>query len=69
MLPLGGANWNGVPSEPISVSFVGLNDNSPENAIAVTISGDARKFIVLVFPSLRLLKFLQNNDEKKVTSE
>ena len=65
MLPSGGANRNGLPSEPMSESFIGLNDNSPENAMAVTISGDARKFIVLLFPSLRLLKFLQTQMRKQ----
>lgn len=59
MLPFGGVNWNGLPSEPISESIIGLNDNFPENAMAVTSSGEARKFIVLLFPSLRLLKFLR----------
>jgi polyferredoxin len=34
-----------------------LNDSFPENAMAVTIVGEARKFMVRRFPSLRDLKF------------
>ena len=40
------------------LSVIGLNDSLPENAIAVTMVGDARKFIVSPFPSFRDLKFL-----------
>lgn len=39
-------------------SVIGLKDSLPENAIAVTIVGEARKFIVLLLPSLRDLKLL-----------
>ena len=38
-------------------SSIGLKDSFPENAIAVTTVGDARKFIVSLFPSFRDLKF------------
>lgn len=34
----------------------GLKLRDPENAIAVTSSGEARKFIVFRLPSLRALK-------------
>lgn len=37
-------------------SVMGLNESFPENAIAVTIVGEARKFIVSRLPSLRDLK-------------
>jgi hypothetical protein len=39
------------------LSVMGLNDNLPENAIAVTVVGEARKFIVFKLPSFRALKF------------
>lgn len=58
MVPAGASNLKGFPSAPINESRIGLNDSSPAKDIAVTISGEARKFIVLLFPSLRLLKFL-----------
>ena len=41
-----------------SESVMGLNDNFPEKAMAVTIVGEARKFIVSLFPSFLDLKFL-----------
>lgn len=56
ILPLGGSNLNDLPSTPISESVIGLNERFPEKAMAVTISGDARKFIVLLLASLRPLK-------------
>lgn len=49
---------NCCPLGVVIVSVIGLNDSLPLNAIAVTIEGDARKFMVLAFPSLRDLKFL-----------
>ena len=42
-------------------SRIGLNDSFPENAMAVTMVGDARKFMVFLFPSLRDRKFLVNH--------
>lgn len=59
--PFGGENLNGFPSGPIRVSTMGLKERSPAKVIAVTISGDARKFIVLLFPSFRPLKLLGEN--------
>lgn len=47
----------GLPSESRRESFVGSKESFPENAIAVTISGEARKFMVSRLPSLRALKF------------
>ena len=41
------------------VSVTGLNDNLPLKAMAVTIGGEARKFMVFLFPSFRDLKFLR----------
>lgn len=46
--PAGGSNLKGFPLVSISESVMGLNDNCPAKAIAVTISGDERKFIVLL---------------------
>lgn len=56
--PAGGANLNCLPEGRIKASVIGLNDSFPENAIAVTMVGEARKFMVNLFPSLRDLKFL-----------
>ena len=39
-------------------SDMGLKLSLPENAIAVTMVGDARKFIVCRLPSFLALKFL-----------
>jgi hypothetical protein len=50
--PEGALNLKG----PLGVSIesvMGLKLRSPEKAMAVTISGEARKFIVLRLPSLR----------------
>jgi hypothetical protein len=58
--PVSGANLNGLPEGRARVSVIGLKDSEPENAIAVTIVGDARKFIVSRLPSLRDLKFLHH---------
>lgn len=46
------------PEGRIIESVIGLNDSFPENNMAVTIVGDARKFIVERFPSFLALKFL-----------
>lgn len=45
-------------------SVAGLNDNLPEKAIAVTTVGDAKKFIVWLFPSFRDLKLLRISENK-----
>lgn len=58
--PLGGENLNCSPDGRGIESVTGLKDSLPENAIAVTIVGEARKFIVVGFPSFRDLKFLLN---------
>ena len=42
-------------------SVIGLKESFPEKAIAVTIVGDARKFIVSLLPSLRDLKLRLND--------
>ena len=44
--PTGGENLNEPPDGRGIESVTGLNDNFPEKAIAVTMVGDARKFIV-----------------------
>jgi hypothetical protein len=49
-------------------SVSGLNDSFPENNMAVTIVGDARKFIVERFPSFLALKFLLKLVSIAVTS-
>jgi hypothetical protein len=56
--PDGGENLKDSPVGSISVSVTGLNESFPENAIAVTIVGEAKKFIVSRLPSLRALKLL-----------
>jgi hypothetical protein len=56
--PFGGENLKTLPSGVMSSSFVGLNESFPLNAIAVTIVGEERKFMVSLLPSLRALKFL-----------
>mmetsp|Transcript_31568 Transcript_31568/g.79175 ORF Transcript_31568/g.79175 Transcript_31568/m.79175 type:complete len:236 (+) Transcript_31568:298-1005(+) len=53
-IPSGGANWKG--TSPGSLSVTGLKDSDPANAMAVTISGDARNECVAGFPSLRPAK-------------
>lgn len=58
--PVGGSNLKGLPFESISSSTIGLKLSLPENAMAVTTSGDARKFIVCRFASLRPLKLRLN---------
>ena len=44
------------PEGSVIESVKGLKESLPENAMAVTIVGDARKFIVLLFPSFLDLK-------------
>ena len=56
--PDGGENLKVLPFSRGRLSVMGLNESLPENARAVTICGDARKFIVRWLPSLRALKFL-----------
>jgi hypothetical protein len=56
--PEGGLNLNDSPEGSFSESVTGLKESFPENAMAVTIVGEARKFIVRPLPSLRDLKFL-----------
>lgn len=43
------------------VSVIGLKESLPENDMAVTTVGEARKFIVSRLPSLRDLKFLKSS--------
>lgn len=54
--PVGGENLKDSPEGSGNESVIGLNDKLPEKAMAVTTVGDARKFIVYRFPSLRDLK-------------
>jgi hypothetical protein len=56
-LPEGCSNVNGLPSEPIRLSFKGLNDKVPAKANAVTISGEATNAWVAGLASLRPVKF------------
>ena len=56
--PFGGLNLKTLPPGVMSSSFVGLNESFPLNAMAVTIVGEERKFMVFLLPSLRALKFL-----------
>ena len=56
--PVGGENLNSLPPGSVKESVIGLKESFPENDIAVTIVGEARKFIVCRLPSLRDLKFL-----------
>lgn len=44
--PEGGENLKRLPESSVNESVIGLNDKLPENAIAVTTVGDARKFMV-----------------------
>jgi hypothetical protein len=55
--PEGAENRKVSPDARGKESVIGLNDSFPENAMAVTIVGEARKFMVRRFPSLRDLKF------------
>lgn len=57
--PEGGLNLNDFPEGSVNESVIGLKESFPENAIAVTIVGEARKFIVRLLPSLRDLKLLK----------
>jgi hypothetical protein len=56
--PRGGENLKAFPEGRGIVSVAGLNESFPENASAVTIVGEARKFLVSALPSFRDLKFL-----------
>ena len=49
---------NDSPEGSSNESVIGLKESFPENVMAVTIVGEARKFIVRLLPSLRDLKFL-----------
>jgi hypothetical protein len=49
---------NDSPEGSFNESVTGLKESFPEKAMAVTIVGEARKFIVRLLPSLRDLKFL-----------
>src|SRR5262245_59622681 len=49
----GGVSLKGLPSAPVRVSVIGLNESRPARAHAVTISGLPMKFIVVGWPSLR----------------
>jgi hypothetical protein len=49
---------NNAPEGSVNESVIGLKESFPENAIAVTIVGEARKFMVRLLPSLRDLKLL-----------
>ena len=49
---------NTSPEGSVNESVIGLKESFPENAMAVTIVGEARKFMVRLFPSLRDLKLL-----------
>ena len=51
-------NWNRSPDGRVNESVMGLKESLPENAMAVTIVGEARKFIVRLLPSFRDLKLL-----------
>ncbi len=54
--PDGGLSLNGLPSEPISVSVMGLNVRRPASVMAVTSSGEATNACVSLLPSLRPVK-------------
>lgn len=51
--PVGGENRKGSPEGVVRVSVKGLKDVDPAYDIAVTISGEARKFMVSGLPSFR----------------
>jgi hypothetical protein len=56
--PEGGENLNNSPAGVLNVSVMGLKERLPENAIAVTMVGLAKKFMVLLLPS-----FLERHDQ------
>lgn len=56
--PEGAVNLNGLPDGRVKESVIGLKDSLPEKLMAVTIVGDARKFIVFTLPSFLDRKFL-----------
>lgn len=55
-MPIGGEKRKDSPEGSGIESVAGLKESFPENAIAVTIVGEARKFIVRRFPSFLDLK-------------
>jgi hypothetical protein len=57
----------GSPEGNVNESVMGLKESFPENAIAVTIVGEARKFIVRLLPSFRDLKLLNQNVSQSLT--
>ena len=59
-------NLNDSPEGNVNESVIGLNDSLPENAMAVTTVGEARKFVVRLLPSLRDLKLLKKNEPTKL---
>lgn len=57
---------NDSPEGSFNESVTGLKESFPENAMAVTIVGEARKFIVRLLPSLRDLKLLETKCQEVV---
>jgi len=55
---------NESPEGNAKESVMGLKESFPENAMAVTTMGEARKFIVRLLPSLRDLKLLRQKKTK-----
>jgi hypothetical protein len=56
--PWGAVNLKDSPDGDVNESVIGLKESFPENAIAVTMVGEARKFIVRALPSFLDLKLL-----------
>jgi hypothetical protein len=56
MSPFGAVNLKDSPDGSWMESVIGLKESFPENAMAVTIVGEARKFIVRLLPSFLDLK-------------
>ncbi len=63
--PDGGENLKDPPDGRGIESVIGFNYSLPENAMAVTTVGEAKKFIVWLFPSLRDLKLLKATQYKR----
>lgn len=59
-MPLGASNLKAVPSARAIESLRGSKSVRPAKAMAVTISGEAKKLRVLALPSLRALKLRLN---------
>ena len=59
-LPWGGWNLNSLPFGNSIESVTGLKFISPEYIMAVTISGEVKKFMVFLLPSFLARKFLLN---------